>query len=106
MTSPIVKYTLGRIGLFLLVLLALSPVPQLSLLVRLLVAVVISFGLSWFVLRTWRDEMSAELAGRLERRRQERERLRAALAGEEEPGPAGEEPPGKEEPPGREERPG
>jgi threonine/homoserine/homoserine lactone efflux protein len=85
--SPLVKYTLGRLGLFLAVLLVLWPVPQLSPLVKLLAALVGSFLLSWFLLRRWRDELSASLADRLARRRAERERLRAALAGEDDPGP-------------------
>jgi uncharacterized membrane protein YqjE len=106
--NAIGKYTLGRIGLFLLVLLALWPVPRLDLLVKLLVAVVVSFALSWFLLRTWRDEMSAELADRMARRRQEKERLRAALAGEDGPGSAsGDLPaPATEDSAGRDERPG
>lgn len=87
MLSPMVKYTLGRIGLFAAVLLVLWPVPQLSLLVKLLVAVAVSFGLSWFLLRRWRDELSAHLADRVEQRRTEKERLRAALAGEDDPDP-------------------
>jgi hypothetical protein len=100
--SPLVKYTLGRIGLFLAVLLVLWPVPVLSPLVKLLVALLVSFALSWFVLRGWRDQLAADLADRVERRRREKERLRAALAGEDEPppaapparsGPAGADPP-------------
>jgi hypothetical protein len=100
--SPLVKYTLGRIGLFLAVLLVLWPVPVLSPLVKLLVALLVSFALSWFVLRGWRDQLAADLADRVERRRRGKERLRAALAGEDEPppaapparsGPAGADPP-------------
>ncbi|HLU43425.1 MAG: DUF4229 domain-containing protein [Thermobifida fusca] len=79
-----VKYTLGRIGLFLAVMLVLYPVPKLSLLVKMLVAVVASAALSWVLLRRWRDEFAEELAVRSERRKVEKERLRAALAGEEE----------------------
>lgn len=92
MLSPVVKYTLGRFGLLLAVLLVLWPVPQLSLPVKLLVALLVSFGLSWFLLRGWRDQMSASLAERVARRREEKERLRAALAGEDSPTgePAGE----------------
>lgn len=88
MTSPVVKYTLGRIGLFALVALVLWPVPSLSLPVKLLVALLVSFGLSWFLLRRWRDELSATVADRVERRRDEKERLRSALAGEDQPAPA------------------
>jgi hypothetical protein len=87
------KYTLGRLGLFLAVLLAMWPVPGLSLLMKLLVALVVSFLLSWFLLRRWRDELSVSMAARVDRRRAERERLRAALAGEDQP-----EPPDEDEP--------
>jgi hypothetical protein len=83
--SPVLKYTLGRLGLFLGVVLVLGPVPGLSLMVKLLVAVVVSFVLSWFVLRGWRDQMAADLDARLRRRRAEKERLRAALAGDDTP---------------------
>jgi hypothetical protein len=85
--NPMVKYTLGRIGLFAGALLVVWPIPQLGLMVKLLVALTVSFVLSWFVLRGWRDELSAYLAARVERRRAERERLRAALAGDDEAPP-------------------
>lgn len=87
--SAAAKFTLGRIGLFLAVLLILLPLPYPSLLVKLLAAVVVSFALSWFLLRGWRDQMSVELAERLERRKAEKARLRAALAGDDEPPPDG-----------------
>jgi hypothetical protein len=76
-----VKYTLGRIGLFLVVLAALLPVPM-SLLLKLMIAVLVSALLAFFLLRGWRDEMAASLAAGAQRRRAEKERLRAALAGE------------------------
>ena len=79
--SAAVKYTLGRLGLFLLVLLALWPVP-LNLLVKLMIAVLVSAVAAFFLLRSWRDQMAGELAGGAARRRAERERLRAALAGD------------------------
>ncbi len=80
--SPAVKYTLGRIGLFLVVLAALLPV-QLNIFVKLMIALVFSATLSFFLLRTWRDQMARQLAGAATRRRAEKERLRAALAGDE-----------------------
>jgi hypothetical protein len=79
--SPAVKYTLGRIGLFLLCALALWPV-ALNVLLKLMLAVLFSAALAFFLLRGWRDEMAAQLAGAAERRKAQRERLRAALAGE------------------------
>ncbi|MGH3680979.1 MAG: DUF4229 domain-containing protein [Natronosporangium sp.] len=97
--SPLIKYTLGRIGLFLAALLVLWPVPVLSPLVKLLVALLVSFALSWFVLRGWREELAANLAEKMERRKQERERLRSALAGEDDDPAAGSAatPPGRDE---------
>lgn len=80
--NPVVKYTLGRVGLFLGAFLLVWPIPQLGLMIKLLVALTISFVLSWVVLRGWRDQLAGYLEVRSERRRVERERLRATLAGE------------------------
>lgn len=82
--SPAVKYTLGRIGLFVAVLLALSPV-DIDIFLKLILALVFSAALSFFLLRQWRDEMAYQLAESAERRKAEKERLRSALAGEDEP---------------------
>ena len=76
-----VKYTLGRIGLFLAVFVALLPVPM-NLLLKLMIAVLASAGLALFLLRGWREEMATNLAAAAQRRKQERQRLRAALAGD------------------------
>lgn len=81
--SPWLRYLLGRLGLFLAVLLILWPTP-LGMPVKLLAALVASFALSWFLLRRWRDEASAQMATAVERRRAEKQRLRSALAGEDE----------------------
>jgi Protein of unknown function (DUF4229) len=92
--NPFVKYTLWRIALFLGVLLILLPVPRLGLLVKALIAVVVSFGLSLVLMRRWRSELNAYLAERAERRQEEQRRLRDTLYGEDTPdqdGP-GEEP--------------
>jgi hypothetical protein len=84
--SPAVKYTLGRIGLFLAVLLALWPV-ELNIFLKLILALAFSAALSFLLLRGWRDQMAQQLADAAERRRAERERLRSALAGEDEARP-------------------
>ncbi|WP_428962549.1 DUF4229 domain-containing protein [Micromonospora fluostatini] len=86
--SAAAKYTLGRIGLFVVVLAALWFV-EMSLFLRLLLALLFSAALSFFLLRGWRDEMAEEMAGAAERRRSEKERLRSALAGDDEPGAGG-----------------
>jgi hypothetical protein len=69
-------------ALFLVVFLALVPV-RMNLLVKLMIAILVSFGLAFFLLRRWRDEASERLAGATERHRRERDRLRSALEGEE-----------------------
>ncbi|MEO3776068.1 DUF4229 domain-containing protein [Micromonospora sp. B11E3] len=81
--SAAVKYTLGRIGLFVVIIAALWPV-EMDIFLKLMLALVFSAALSFFLLRGWRDEMAEEMAGAAERRRAEKERLRSALAGEDE----------------------
>ena len=83
--NPFLKYTLWRIGLFLAVLLILLPVPRLGLLVKALIAVLVSFGLSLLLMRRWRNELNTYLAERAERRQAEQRRLREALYGEDTP---------------------
>ncbi|WP_018217198.1 DUF4229 domain-containing protein [Salinispora vitiensis] len=92
--SAAVKYTLGRIGLFVAVLAALWLV-ELNLFVKLMVALIFSAALSFFLLRPWREEMAEEMAAATERRRAEKERLRSALAGEDEAGADSTEPGGE-----------
>lgn len=77
-----VKYTLARVGLFLAVFAALLPVPM-NLLLKLMLAVLASAGLSFVLFRGWRDDMAGYLAAAAARRRAEKERLRSALAGDE-----------------------
>jgi hypothetical protein len=86
--SAAVKYTLGRFGLFLVVLALLLPVP-LNFLVKAMIALVASAALSYFVLARWRDEMAEQLGAAAQRRREEKNRLRAALAGDEAAAAAG-----------------
>ncbi|WFE95873.1 DUF4229 domain-containing protein [Micromonospora sp. WMMD987] len=82
--SAAVKYTLARIGLFLVVVAALWPVGM-DLFLKLMVAVIFSAAASFFLLRGWRDQMAEEVAAAAGRRRAEKERLRAALAGDDQP---------------------
>jgi hypothetical protein len=79
--NPALKYTLGRVGLFVLCAAALLPVP-LNIWVKLMIAVVASFALQFVLLRKWRQEMIGQVDAAMARRRQEKEKLRAALAGE------------------------
>lgn len=89
--SAAVKYTLGRLGLFVAVLAALWLV-EMNIFIKLMVALAFSAALSFFLLKGWRDEMAEEMATAAERRRAEKERLRSALAGEDQdreaPGPS------------------
>ncbi|GIF19917.1 hypothetical protein BJ973_006959 [Actinoplanes tereljensis] len=86
--SPAVKYTLGRLGLFVLIFVLLLPLP-LNILVRAMIALLVSAILSYFLLSDWRNQMGEQLAGASTRRSEEKERLRAALAGDEDAAAAG-----------------
>ncbi|BBH65654.1 hypothetical protein ACTI_23390 [Actinoplanes sp. OR16] len=81
--SPAVKYTLGRLGLFVGSFVVLLPVP-LNILVKAMVAFVASAALSFLLLRKWRDEMAEQLGSIAAKRTAEKDRLRSALAGDEE----------------------
>src|SRR4051794_8244638 len=86
--SPAVKYTLGRLGLFVLVFAVMLQFP-LNFLVSAMIALIASAGLSYFVLAKWRNEMAEQLGSMASRRSAEKQRLRAALAGDEEASAAG-----------------
>ncbi|TCB92862.1 DUF4229 domain-containing protein [Micromonospora zingiberis] len=86
--SAAVKYTLGRIGLFVVVVAALWPV-DLDIFLKLILALLFSAALSFFLLKGWRDEMAEEMAASAERRRTEKDRLRSALAGDDQDAEAG-----------------
>jgi hypothetical protein len=86
--SPAVKYTLGRFGLFVLVLALMFPLP-LNILVKAMIALLLSAALSYFLLADWRLQMAEQLGTVASRRTAEKERLRAALAGDEEAAAAG-----------------
>jgi hypothetical protein len=80
--SPAIKYTFGRVGLFVIFFLVLLPVP-LNFLVRAMIALVASAVLSYFLLARWRNEMAVVISSASQRRVSEKVRLRAALAGDE-----------------------
>ena len=48
-------------------------------------AVLFSAALAFFLLRKWRDEMAEQMGNAYQRRRAEKDRLRSALAGEDQP---------------------
>lgn len=86
--SLAVKYTLGRFGLFLVILGVLLQFP-LNFLVSAMIALIGSAVLSYFVLAKWRNQMAEQLGSMASRRAAEKERLRAALAGDEDAAAAG-----------------
>nr|WP_083971118.1 DUF4229 domain-containing protein [Actinoplanes awajinensis] len=86
--SPAIKYTLGRLGLFVVVFAALVPLP-LNILVKAMIAFVASAGFSFILLRKWRNEMAEHLGSVVERRTAEKQRLRSALAGDDDAVAAG-----------------
>lgn len=81
--SPATKYTLARVGMFVVLALALTPL-HVDLLLRLMIALVVTAVASWFLLAKWRDEMADTIGRSMAQRKEEKERLRAALAGDEE----------------------
>lgn len=81
--NPAIKYTLGRVGLFIASFLVTLPFP-ISIFLKLVIALIVSSALSWFVLRGWREQYSLQLQNAVERRKTEKEKLRSALSGEDE----------------------
>jgi hypothetical protein len=84
--KPAVKFTLGRLVLFLVcAFLAFGLLPRdVNDFLKLLVALLVSLPLSYFLLRTWREQMAEQIISGQARRSEEKKRLRAALAGEDE----------------------
>src|SRR5690242_18830198 len=62
MMSPAVKYTLGRIGLFLLVTVLLLFTTPLNPFVDAMIGFVVSFALHYFVLADWRNQLAEHQA--------------------------------------------
>lgn len=87
--NPVLKYTLGRLGLFVVVAVLLLVVPlPVNPLLKLGLAILVAFGLQFVVLRRWRGEMITQVDSSMAVRKERKERLRAALAGEEPEPPA------------------
>jgi hypothetical protein len=81
-----VKYFLARLGILLL-----CAVPAFLLLpagmdglLKILIAFVASAAISYFVLRDWAEQAGESLLARRQRKKEERQRLRATLEGEDE----------------------
>jgi hypothetical protein len=84
--NPIMKYSLARLLLFVAVAAVLFVIPvDIDPLVKLLIALLVSAAGSFFLMRRWRDDVADRLAANMSRRQREKEKLRAALNGEDEP---------------------
>lgn len=79
--SPAIKYTLGRVGLFVVIAAALLPF-GLNLFLNLMIALLVSMPLSYFLLKRWREQMAEKIDGSMRRRKDEKQKLRAALSGD------------------------
>ena len=85
--SALLKYTLARLGLFVLAAGAMFAVPlDISTLLKLMIAVAVSAALAFFLLKGLREEASVQAVGAAQRRTEKRERLRAALNGDDDRG--------------------
>lgn len=82
--NPIVKYTLARVALFAACAGLVSLPADMNFFLKLLIALLVSSVASFFLLRQWRDEVAEYLSAASRRRLDQKERLRAALAGEDE----------------------
>lgn len=81
--GPVLKYTLARIGLFAVVAAVLLALPiDLNALLLLAIAVLVSAALSFVLLRGVRDQVAERVAQAAAERAERRERLRSALAGD------------------------
>jgi hypothetical protein len=81
------KYALARVGIFVACAApALFLLPRdMNLFLKLMIAVVVSGIISFAVLRGIRDDVGEQIVAGRRRRREEREKLRSALAGEDPP---------------------
>jgi hypothetical protein len=81
--SPLLKYSLARLGLFVATVAVVLAIPiDVNLFLRLAIALILSAVLSFFLLRTMRDRVAEQLAVASRERAERRERLRSALAGD------------------------
>jgi hypothetical protein len=78
---PALVYTAGRVAVFLAIAAVLYLLGFRNY-ILLLLALVLSMPLSYVVLRRQREAFAQQVSGRLDRRRAEKERLRAELRGD------------------------
>jgi len=82
--NPMLKYSLARVGLFVVVaaILIVIPIPV-NILIKLMIAIIVSALLALFLLRGMRNDVASQLSEAAQRRAEEKERLRSALSGDE-----------------------
>jgi hypothetical protein len=78
-----VKYTLARVGMWVVLTVLLNLILHDAFL-SALIAAVATVPASFFLLRKWRNEVAATLETSISKRRAEKEKLRSALAGDDE----------------------
>ncbi|WP_239152394.1 DUF4229 domain-containing protein [Virgisporangium aurantiacum] len=77
------KYTIARLGLFIVAAAVLLVVPiELNPFLKLGIALIASAILSFFLLRKLRDDVANQLADGARQRADRKEKLRSALAGD------------------------
>jgi hypothetical protein len=82
---PFMKYSFARLGLFVVVAAALLLVPMpIDPLLRLMIALMVSAVLSYFLLGRLRNQVGEQVAGAVQKRTERKEKLRSALAGDDE----------------------
>ncbi|GAA0914637.1 hypothetical protein Vau01_091890 [Virgisporangium aurantiacum] len=81
--NPMMKYTIARLGLFIVAAAVLLVVPiELNPFLKLGIALIASAILSFFLLRKLRDDVANQLADGARQRADRKEKLRSALAGD------------------------
>jgi hypothetical protein len=84
------RYALARVVIFVACVLpaGLLLPRDMNLLLKLMIALVVSAVLSFVLLRKWRDDVAAQMSASARRRVEQKEKLRSALAGDDGAGPA------------------
>jgi hypothetical protein len=81
--NPMMKYTVARLGLFIVSAALLLVIPiELNPFLKLGIALIVSAILSFFLLRKLRDDVANQLADSSRQRADRKEKLRSALAGD------------------------
>ena len=80
---PMVKYTLARVGMWVVLTFVLNAILHNVILCALISAVVTAIA-GFFLLSKWRNEVASTLETSITKRRAEKEKLRSALAGDDE----------------------